>query len=140
MFTAFLLALCAAISQAADWNSLMAEAGKLQTQGAYTEAETKFQEALSEAESFDAADRRLGLTLNNLGALYRRQGKYPLAEEQYNRALSIWSETGGPVTTALNNLAVLFVDQGRYAEAEANYRKAISIEERKHGASDPVLA
>ena len=73
MFTAFLLALCAAIAQAADWNSLMAEAGKLQTQGAYTEAETKFQEALSEAESFGAADRRLGLTLNNLGALYRRR-------------------------------------------------------------------
>ena len=128
MFTAFVIALCAAIAQAADWNALMAEAGTFQIQGAYAEAERKFQDALAEAESFGSADRRLGLTLNNLGTLYRRQGKYLLAESHYNRALAIWTESGGPVNTVLNNLAVLFVDQGRYADAGANYRKAIRLQ------------
>src|SRR5713226_3392200 len=140
MLTALVMVLCSAIAQPADWNALMEEAGKLQNQGAYAEAEKKFQDALAEAEKFGPTDRRLGLTLNNLGALSRAQGKYPLAEALSYRALEIWSRTGGPVNTALNNLAVLFVEQGRYAEAAANYRKAISIVERKHGASNPALA
>src|SRR5436309_7080287 len=139
MLTVLLLALLSA-AHAADWNTLMAEAAKLQTQGAFADAETKFQEALAQAELFGSNDRRLATTLNNLGTLYRGRGNYPLAERHYNRALAIWTEINGPVTTVLNNLAVLFVDQGRYAEAEANYRKALSIEERAHSPSDAVIA
>ena len=102
MLTGLVIVLCSAIAQAADWNALMEEAGKLQNQGAYAEAEQKFQDALAEAEKFGPTDRRLGLTLNNLGALSRAQGKYPLAEAQSYRALEIWSRTGGPVNTPSN--------------------------------------
>src|SRR5205814_3570445 len=106
----------------ADWNALIEEAGKLQNQGAYADAEKQFQQALSEAELFGPKDRRLALTLNNLGALYRREGRFNLAESHYRRALAIWTEAGGPVTITLNNLAVLFVEQGRYSDAEESYR------------------
>src|SRR5258708_19966171 len=121
MLTALVIALCSAtIAQAADWNALMQQAEKLQNQGAYADAEKQYQDALGEAEKFGPADRRLGLTLNNLGALSRAQGKYPLAEAQSYRALEIWSRTGGPVNTALNNLAVLFFQPGRSPHAAAN--------------------
>src|SRR5689334_1094423 len=100
MLAACFLALYAVIARAADWNSLLAEAGLLEKQGAYAQAEKKFRDALREAELFGSGDTRLALTLNNLGTLYRQQGKFDLAESHYRRALAIWNETNGPVATA----------------------------------------
>ena len=91
MLAAFVILLCLNIAQVVDWNALMTEAGKLQDQGAYAEAEGEFQRALAEAELFGPKDRRLALTLNNLATLYRRQGKFT-AENYYHRALAIWTE------------------------------------------------
>src|ERR1700730_10014504 len=132
MSTVPLFLLCAtAFAQSAAWDSLISEADQLQKKGAYADAQKKLEDALSQAELFGPRDTRLAVTLNNLGVALRIQGKYELAEHHCNRALSIWSEINGPVTTALNSLAMVFVDQGRYREAEANYQKAILIEKRK---------
>src|SRR5438445_7533535 len=133
MVIAFLFALWG-VGWAQDWQALMTEAATLQTSGAYAEAERKFQDALSQAESFGSSDPRLALTLNNLGTLFRHEGKYQLAESHFQLALEIWSNDAR-ATIALNNLAVLLVEQGRYSEAEAKYRRAISI-----AASEPALA
>src|SRR5262245_28368500 len=140
MLAAFLLVCCSTGATVEGWNAKIAEATRFQTEGAYAEAEKTLHDALLQAESFGPRDHRLAVTLNNLGALYRIEGKYQLAESHYSHALAIWSETDGPVASALNNLAVLLVEQGRYADAEVKYRKAIAIEERKPGTSHPVLA
>ncbi len=140
MRNASLFLVCVTVfAESPTWNSLMSEAHQLQKRGAYADAQSKLEAALSEAERFGPRDTRLALTLNNLGALLRLEGKYDLAERNANRALAIWTESGGPVTAALNNLAVLFVDQGRYPEAEIYYRKAISIEEHRSGPVDGRL-
>src|SRR3981081_629069 len=126
MRNASLFLFCVTVfAESPSWNSLMSEAAQLQKTGAYAGAQSKLEAALAEAELFGPRDTRLALTLNNLGALFRNQGKYDLAESHSNRALRIWTEIGSPVTAALNNLAVLYVDQGRYSEAETYDRKAI---------------
>src|SRR5579872_2755586 len=140
MRNASLFLVCVTVfAESSTWNSLMSEAQQLQKRGSYADAQSKLEAALSEAERFGPRDSRLGLTLNNLSALLRLEGKFDLAEQHGNRALQIWTDSGGPVTAALNNLAVLFVDQGRYPEAESYYRKAISIEEHRTGPVDARL-
>ena len=62
------------------------------------------------------------MSLNNLAALYRAQGRYAEAEPLYKRALAIGEKTLGPehpeVATSLKNLRLLYRAQGRDAEAE----------------------
>jgi tetratricopeptide (TPR) repeat protein len=52
------------------------------------------------------------MRLNDLAALYRRQGQYAQAEPLVKRALAIYEKALGPdhpsVATSLNNLAALY--------------------------------
>lgn len=57
--------------------------------------------------------------LNNLGALYCKQGNYEKAEKYYNKAL----ESGD--NRALINFGNLYKDQKEYEKAEEFYKKAI---------------
>ncbi|KAI1621215.1 tetratricopeptide repeat domain-containing protein [Exophiala viscosa] len=67
-------------------------------------------------------------TVNNLGLLYRNQGKLAQAEAMYQRALHGFEKAlGKEHTTTLdtvNNLGTLFDDQGKLEQAEAMYRPA----------------
>ena len=71
------------------------------------------------------------LHTNNLGGLFRAQGKYAEAEPLFRRAIEIGEKTLGKdhpdVAADYNNLALLLVDQGKYAEAEPVYRRAFEI-------------
>jgi len=68
-------------------------------------------------------------TVNNLGILYRNQGKLVEAEEMYQRALDGKEKTWGPEHTStldtVNNLGLLYADQGKLAEAEKMYQRAL---------------
>ena len=70
-------------------------------------------------------------SLNNLAALYDKQGRYADAEPLYKRSLAIQEKALGPdhpdVATSLNNLAVLYQEQGRYADAEPLYKRSLAI-------------
>ncbi|GHP01245.1 hypothetical protein KSF_112920 [Reticulibacter mediterranei] len=69
--------------------------------------------------------------LNNLAALYKRQGRYAKAEPLYRQALAIREEQLGTThldtVTSLNNLATLYAKQGRYVEAEPFMLRAVTI-------------
>ncbi len=76
----------------------------------------------------------MAASLNNLAALYQKQGHYAEAEPLYQRSLAIREKALGPehpdVAKNLDNLALLYQAQGRYAEALGSIRKAAAILER----------
>ena len=104
-------------SEIASWQSLSQEGYTAFEKRRYSQAETKFQDALKFAENLtagktvpsyvgaknapgnttetadvevDRADfERLTKTLNNLAALYQLQGKYEMAEAMYDRCLDL---------------------------------------------------
>ncbi|MBQ9578460.1 MAG: tetratricopeptide repeat protein, partial [Ottowia sp.] len=97
------------------------------------------------------AERTLGpehpvvaVTLNNLGAEYRKQARYAEAEQLHKRALAIWEKQFGAedtfVAIELNNLATLYDDQARYADAEPLHKRALAIREKARGAEHPDVA
>ena len=73
----------------------------------------------------------LAINLNNLGNLYRAQGRYSEAEALSKRSLAIAEKALGPehpdVGESLNNLAELYHAQGRYAEALPLMKRALVI-------------
>ncbi|KAH8749104.1 Tetratricopeptide repeat-domain-containing protein [Diaporthe sp. PMI_573] len=68
-------------------------------------------------------------TVNNLGNLYKNQGRLDEAEAMYGRALDGYEKALGPGHTStldtVNNLGLLYADQGRLDEAEAMYGRAL---------------
>ena len=74
------------------------------------------------------------VSLNNLGELYRDQGKYAEAEFLYKRALIIWEKAYGSddlnVATVLENMAKLYTTTGREDKAEKLQARARKIRSR----------
>ncbi len=64
--------------QVGPWETYMAAGVKAFQQGNYPEAEKQFAAALKEAEGFGPQDPRMAASLNNLGEVYRTQGRYGL--------------------------------------------------------------
>jgi len=56
------------------WEDRMAQANRLRSQGAFSEAETLYQAALTELQGLGELDARTGGVLNNLASLYHEQG------------------------------------------------------------------
>ena len=75
-------------------------------------------------------------TVNNLGVLYKDQGRMKEAEEMYMRALRGYKDAWGAKHTStlstVNNLGNLYRRQGRMKEAEEMYVRALRGR-RKHG-------
>ena len=73
----------------------------------------------------------MALSLNNLGGLYKDQGKFPHAEPLFKRALAISEKTLGPdhpnVATSLENLAQLYRDIGHENKAKPMEKRAAAI-------------
>ena len=77
------------------------------------------------------------MSLNNLAALYRDQGRYSEAEPLHKRALSIQEQVLGPThpntAKSLNNVAALYREQGRYSSGAISTNAALSIQEQVLG-------
>jgi tetratricopeptide (TPR) repeat protein len=89
------------------------------------------------ADTFGLEHPNVALSLNNLAALYRKQGRYVEAELLFKRSLAIREKALGldhpAVAESLNSLAALYKEQGRYAEAEPLYKRALAILEKTIG-------
>ena len=76
-------------------------------------------------------------SLNNLAALYHRNGDYAKAEPLYFKALEICKWTGGEnhpdYARRLNNLAMLYEATGDYAKARPLLRNALEIRRQAVG-------
>ena len=113
--------------------------------GKYPQAEPYLQQALQQREQdLDPKHPDIGMSLNNLAALYDAQGKYAEAEPLYQRALRIDEAALGPnhpdVARDLNNLGELYRAQEKYTEAEPLYQRALRINELALGANHPNMA
>jgi tetratricopeptide (TPR) repeat protein len=77
-------------------------------------------------------------TVNNLGSLYKNQGKMAEAEAMFLRAPQGKEKAWGPEHTStlntVNNLGMLYADQGNMAEAEAMYLRALQGKAKTWGA------
>jgi signal transduction histidine kinase len=69
--------------------------------------------------------------LNNMGAVYRIQGKYKEALDSTKKALTIHEELGNKSGIATSLYTIAFLDrlQGKYAEALENNAKSLRIRE-----------
>ena len=73
-------------------------------------------------------------TVNNLGVLYRNQGKLVEAEKMYMRAMQGYENALGPENVAtyrpalntVNNLGDLYRNQAKPAEAEVMFSRALT--------------
>jgi tetratricopeptide (TPR) repeat protein len=78
--------------------------------------------------------------LNNLAALYARQGRNADAERLFKRSVVTFEKTLGPnhpdLADVLEILAGLYKDQGRYADAEQLSRRSMAI--RGNTRSGPI--
>ncbi|MGH7204581.1 MAG: tetratricopeptide repeat protein [Nitrospiraceae bacterium] len=137
----FVLGCTGSSDPAARWEKDSAKASEAFQQGRYAEAETLWESALKDAESFQPEDPRLVVSLKNLAQLYDDQKKYADAEPLYQRLLAIDEKTLGPdhpdVATILYRLAKLYQARGKYAEAEPLYQRALAIREGVLGPTHP---
>ncbi len=74
---------------------------------------------------------QVSFSLNNLGTLLRKRGRYEGVEAIYLRALAIKEkslpENDPDIANSLNSIGNLYWDQGRYPQAEMAYKRALSI-------------
>ena len=105
------------IADEAQWEQHIRAGLAAYQRGDYEEAVGQINAALKEAEDFGEQDPRLAMTLNNLGFLYKVQGRYGEAEPLSQRALAIVEKALGPehphVAASVNNLAELYQDRAR---------------------------
>ena len=75
-------------------------------------------------------------SLDDLGFLYRNQGKYDEAEQLHQQAFTIKKKLLSPednrrLVSSYNNFALIYFSQGKYSEAEHLYQRALAILEQK---------
>jgi tetratricopeptide (TPR) repeat protein len=103
----------------------------------YKESQSMLASALQVAEQFEPGDLRLSVSLNNMARLRQAQGRYPEAEQLFNRALAIAETERGrqhpDAAICLSNIAGLLQMEEKNAEAEAAYQESVAILEAAFG-------
>ena len=90
-----LLAATPTRAQSAGLNALSRDVARLYQAGKYDDAVLVAERALALAEkTFGPENPEVGVTLNNLALLFRRQGRYAEAEPLYRRSLAITKTLG----------------------------------------------
>ena len=128
-------------NQGAKWAGYITAGQQAYQHADYAEAEKQFEAALKEAEAFGPDDVRLATSLNELGLVYRAQGKYAEAEPLFKRALAILDRALGPkhpdVALVLKNYAALLRKTGHSGEATMMGLRAKAIR-AKHARQNPA--
>jgi CHAT domain-containing protein len=139
------LALSFASAQEARWALLSQQAEQLRKQGQINQAIPIAQQAFQvAAATFGPNDRRVGLSLDSLGLLYKSLDEFADADSCFRRSLAILKAADGPQSkdagVVLLNLADLYADHGRWGEAESDFRDALTIAVHAYGQNDPHVA
>ena len=104
------------------WERYNLMAQNAMMQGKPQEAEVQFRNAVQEAETFDAKDPRLPMSLNNPANCLRQQSKFAEAETLYKRALQVKQNAVGAfhqdLVSIYENYAKLLRASDRPKEAE----------------------
>ena len=87
---------------------------------------------------------RILTALDPLASIYRDQLNYPLAEENYLRALRLREAALGPKDPELigniDSLAYVLFGQKKYADAEPYYLRLLALWETSAGPEHPMVA
>jgi CHAT domain-containing protein len=139
------LAVSLAFAQEERWAQLSQQVEQLGQQGRINQAIPLAEQAVKVAEAtFGPNDRRTGLSLDELGLLYKNLDDLPDADSCFRRALAIFKAVGGSQSkdagAVLLNLADLYADHGRWGEAESDFREALTIAVQAYGQNDPHVA
>jgi Tfp pilus assembly protein PilF len=145
---ALLIVSCTSVSTrgpGSEWAALTNEVESLYDKGLYDRALPLAIDALKIVDVPEYKNNSsVAISLNNLGAIYKAQGKYAEAEPLLKRAVEIEEKSLGPdhelVALSLNNLAVIYRIQGRYAEAEPLYKRELQIRENFYGPKKQPVA
>lgn len=100
----------------------------------YSDALTTSQRALAlSKELYGIGHERTADTYNNIGRVYKNQGKCSLSMKYFRKALKIRKDVLGEehytTATSYNNIGALLNDQGDYPQALEYYFKALGIRE-----------
>src|SRR5262249_42748545 len=109
------------------------------------ESEPLFKKALAIYEKVAGAESPpVATLLNNLGQVYKVEGREADAEPLIKRSLAIREKVLGAshpdVARSLNNLGDLYQRQRRFAEAEPLFKRALAIREQEVGPDHPDTA
>jgi CHAT domain-containing protein len=141
----FFLTASLASAQEARWAQLSQQAEQLRKQGQINQAIPLAQQAVQvAAATFGPNDRRVGLSLDSLGLLYKSLDEFADADSCFRRSAAILKAADGPQSkdagAVLLNLADLYADHGRWGEAESDFREALTIAVQAYGQNDPHVA
>ncbi len=114
------------------WQELEENAGKAAHAGELSKAEELYKKAVEEAEKHGEADNpELSKSLQSLGILYQREGKFVPAEESFKRSIAICKKESdfdaSQLSPLLGKLGDLYKHQGRTADADDVYKQARQI-------------
>jgi tetratricopeptide (TPR) repeat protein len=128
-----------------DPDAMIDAAVSLRIAGEYSEVEPLYQKALEiQKRTLGPDHAAVGISLDNLAALYRAQGRLDEAEPLAVQALRMLEKALGPdhpdVAISCNNLASLYQAQGRLEEAGPLFLRAVSIQEKVHGPEHTEVA
>ena len=145
VFAMLLLAVSLASAQEERWTQLSQQVGQLRQQGQIQQAIPVAQQAVKVAAStFGPQDRRTGISLDELGLLYKSLDDLAEADSCFRRALTIIQAAEGSqgkdASAVLLNLADLYADHGRWGDAESDFRQSLTIAVQAYGQNDPHVA
>lgn len=127
-----------------DWRSFFERAKKAASEGKFGYAETSWEAALQEAETFGDIDERLIQTLEGQSETFYLQGKFRHAEKPAHLVMEKYRKLHGDnhitVGVSAQYLATVFHMQQKYGQAEPLYKIALSIKSGLLGQNHPEVS
>ncbi len=116
-------------AQTASWKDNVDASWKLYQEGKYVEAEKLMKVAVEQAKNLDGLS--LARSLNGLGLIQYRLGKYAEAAKALQQAVPLFETHAGPAHLetggGLNILAMAYWGWGKHKEAEALFPRVLDI-------------
>jgi tetratricopeptide (TPR) repeat protein len=107
----------------------------------YGDAENYFEKSRDiKIGLFGRGNPQVGSTVNNLGAVYKRQGKYEKAIRAFTDAIAMYGPDHPYIAKSYINLAGTYKCLGEYDTAVAYYEKAFKLLQVKYGEKSPDIA
>lgn len=126
------------------WEQTIAQGEAYLENGNVEQAEQSFLAAKQLALKYGPFDPRLAITLNNLGLVSQKKGKYSEADILFRQALQIDQKVYGNQHANISrdyfNLAVLKSEAGKFADAEKFFQAAIDLDQKMGGPEHPFVA
>ncbi len=139
LVTLLFLTLSLAVFAAGDqeWVNCCKKAQLAAQQQHFSEAESLYNVALTEAKKFGNECSRVGITTSGLAAVYEYKGDYAKAESLFKQALAIEEKTLGAdsphIASCLNNISSLYSRMGKSAAAIPYAERALEIMKKARG-------